>query len=252
MNACKMSTYWTESSEGYSEVILDEMEHEQKEVWQNLIDTYRPPGEHLNVLDAGCGPGFFSILMAQQGHKVTAIDFSEGMLEQAKRNAGNYGVGDDIDFFQMDAQEPVFEDNTFDLILSRNITWIFREPIKAYKEWLRILKPKGRFLAFDGNWYLHLYDEEVYRQYLKNMECAKALGYQCKKVHGISAEEEEQMMKDLPLSGVKRPEWDQAALAEIGCDKVTILHELPRNAMREIYAVKNEHTPMFMVCAEKA
>ena len=39
------------------------------------------------VLDAGCGPGHYSILLAKNGADVTSIDISEKMIEIAKNNA---------------------------------------------------------------------------------------------------------------------------------------------------------------------
>ncbi len=47
-----------------------------------------------------------------------------------------------------------FQDGTFDLVVSRNVTHIIREHLKVYGEWLRVLKPGGVLLIFDANWHL--------------------------------------------------------------------------------------------------
>lgn len=37
----------------------------------------------------GTGPGFFPVILAEAGYKVTAVDYTQEMLDTAKRNAGN-------------------------------------------------------------------------------------------------------------------------------------------------------------------
>ena len=49
-----------------------------------------PPG--LNWLDVGCGTGRYSVELANNGAKVTAIDFCKPMLEVAKQNAGELDI----------------------------------------------------------------------------------------------------------------------------------------------------------------
>ena len=46
-----------------------------------------------------------------------------------------------------------FADNTFDMIVSRNVTWNLEHPDRAYYEWMRVLKPGGVLLNFDASWY---------------------------------------------------------------------------------------------------
>ena len=63
------------------------MEREQENI-KKMISKF-----HLqSAIDAACGNGIHSILLAQQGIKVTAIDISEKMITAAKSNADNYGV----------------------------------------------------------------------------------------------------------------------------------------------------------------
>lgn len=44
------------------------------------------------VVDIGCGVGLDSIALAVNGHKVTSLDISPGMIQEAKKNAGRYDV----------------------------------------------------------------------------------------------------------------------------------------------------------------
>lgn len=134
-------SYWNTRADGYSKSVMEEMEDAQKEgtYWKTLLDTYLPKEDNSKVLDLGCGPGFFTMLLGQKGCQMTAFDYSDGMLAQAKQNAASVGVT--AEFVQGDAQDLPFEDETFDMIVTRNLTWNLEQPEKAYKEWLRVLKP---------------------------------------------------------------------------------------------------------------
>lgn len=103
------------------------------------------------------------MILAEAGYHVDAVDYTEGMLEKAKENAGD--LCRNIRFLRMDAQKLDFEDNTFDVVISRNLTWNLEHPDVAYREWVRVLKAGGRLLNFDANWYGYLYEEERRKAY---------------------------------------------------------------------------------------
>ena len=77
------------------------------------------------------------------------------MLAEAKRNAGPWQEA--IDFRLMDAQKPTFTAESFDVVLSRNLTWVLEDPEQTYGNWRHVLKPGGLLLNFDANWYNYLY-----------------------------------------------------------------------------------------------
>jgi len=61
------------------------------------------PIEGKSVLDIGCGPGHYSITLAQRGAgRVVGIDFAEGMLKLASEHAQKIGVGDRCKFMVAD------------------------------------------------------------------------------------------------------------------------------------------------------
>lgn len=83
--------YWNTRAEGYSLKTVHDLRHAEA-FWLERLRPFLPASGSLDVLDLGCGPGFFSLLLARLGHAVVAFDYSEGMLERAAQNAADAGV----------------------------------------------------------------------------------------------------------------------------------------------------------------
>ena len=155
--------YWTNRASGYSTVNQEELASDQKTVWRGVISgriAARFPDrcpEEIRVLDVGTGPGFFAIILAELGYQVTAVDYTASMLEEARHNAG--ALAKHIHFQQMNAEKLAFQTASFDVLVTRNVTWNLHDPEKAYAQWMRVLKPGGVLLNFDANWYRYLWDE---------------------------------------------------------------------------------------------
>ena len=90
--------YWTRRAPSYTDVIKKNLADGWDQVWADELISHFPDGgdRPLRVLDIGTGPGFYAIILARRGYDVTAVDYSEGMLREAKRNAGD--LADSIRF----------------------------------------------------------------------------------------------------------------------------------------------------------
>ena len=148
----QINEHWSELSDNFNDYVVDEFKTDRPAEWLRLIEANAPANRPLRVLDAGCGPGFFSVLLARAGHSVVGIDGSERMLLHARKNAAAFGVTPELR--QGDFGKLTYPDNTFDLIVCRNVTHIIREHLKVYGEWYRVLRPGGVLLIFDANWHL--------------------------------------------------------------------------------------------------
>ncbi len=112
----------------------------------------------LEVLDAGCGEGFLSRLMAECGARVTGIDYSKKLLEIARERTPN-DLGVVYNHLNLARLDPIKE-SSFDLIVSLLALQDVPEYQAALQELHRVLRPAGRlFLAFthpcftsDGGW----------------------------------------------------------------------------------------------------
>ena len=115
--------YWTKRAPGYSDVNRAELCTAQRKVWSQALDARIQlhfegrRRKDIHVLDVGTGPGFFAILLAELGYRVTAVDYTSAMLEQARRNAGR--LAEKITFQQMNAEELSFPDGSFDGIVAK-------------------------------------------------------------------------------------------------------------------------------------
>lgn len=96
------------------------------------------------LLDAGCGEGYLSRILAKQGAIVTAVDYSEKMLEIAReRTQGEvtiqyeYGNCEKLDFLV---------DEQFDCIISNMVLQDLENYKEALSEMYRLLKPNSTLI----------------------------------------------------------------------------------------------------------
>ncbi|MGI5526677.1 class I SAM-dependent methyltransferase [Streptomyces syringium] len=100
------------------------------------------------VLDVGCGAGRTTRLAARHtGHgRALGLDLSGPMLEKAHDSALCEGV-ENVSFLQGDAQVHAFDAEGFDAVISRYGMTFFTDPVAAFTNLHRALRPGGR-LAF--------------------------------------------------------------------------------------------------------
>ena len=183
-------------------------------------------------------------LLAEKGYHVTAVDYAEAMLEEARKNAG--ALAGNIQFYRMDAQSLGFLDESFDVIVTRNLTWNLENPIQAYREWKRVLKPGGVLLNYDANWYHHLFDEEKRRAYEEDRQKVSAASledhYTCTDIDAM-----EEIARRVPLSRAMRPQWDQYVLNELGFSEVAVSMDVWEHVWSEVEKINYGSTPMFRI-----
>ncbi len=243
----KLIKNWTDSSSGYSSSILKELNSFKKQAWTDLILNNTGKKGKLKILDVGTGPGFFAIIMSLQGHDVTAVDCTEAMLNEAKHNAELFGVKPL--FIQSDTQSLDFDDDSFDLVISRNVIWTIMDAEKAFREWRRVLKPSGRMIAFDANWNLRLFNEEKRKEYERDQEEYKKRYTDLP--FPVHSAEMEDFRKGMPLCAEIRPQWDLCALVRVGFRKIICETDLRGLIYDEREQLINRSTPMFMLIGEK-
>ncbi|WP_046776980.1 class I SAM-dependent methyltransferase [Streptomyces yangpuensis] len=100
------------------------------------------------VLDVGCGAGRTTRLAARRAARGRALglDLSGPMLGRARESAAREGVAN-VSFVQGDAQVHPLDAGAFDAVISRYGMTFFTDPVAAFANLHRALRPGGR-LAF--------------------------------------------------------------------------------------------------------
>ena len=117
--------------------------------WAGLL-TPLLPTPPARVLDLGCGTGSLSVLLAEQGHRVTGLDLSPRMLDLACEKAESSGVA--VTFLPGDASDPKGVGSGYDVVLARHVVWALPDPTAALRCWSRLLGPAGRLVLVEGRW----------------------------------------------------------------------------------------------------
>jgi ubiquinone/menaquinone biosynthesis C-methylase UbiE len=113
---------------------------------------------------------------------LTGIDFSENMIERARRKSGNKP---NIRLMVMNAERMDFEANTFDTVVTSCVYCSVPDPVQGMKEMKRVCKPGGRLLMLEHvrsnhkvagklmDWMnpipLHLYGANINRETYENL-----------------------------------------------------------------------------------
>ena len=218
-------SYWDGRATTYSNNVVDELADDRRVAWRHVLmefanEVLEPDGGQANAaraLDIGCGPGFFSSLLAEMGCTVDAIDSSAEMLAHACANVAAEVPDGDVTYWLCDLHELPFQDNAFDLAVSRNVTWLMRDPAAAYAEWLRVLRPGGVLLVFDANWYRYLCDTDLDAMRHADQDGKTVEGQEADAKATPGQERQcELIAAKLPLTSVLRPAWDLETLGALG------------------------------------
>ncbi|HEY5232956.1 MAG TPA: class I SAM-dependent methyltransferase [Verrucomicrobiae bacterium] len=133
------------------------------------------PGDR--ALDLCCGTGDIALALARQGAETIGLDFSEKMLEVAKRrseksevrspNKNSHFTLHAPHFIQGDAQQIPFPENSFDIVTVgyglRNLTsWE-----NGLEEMLRVARPGARLIVLEFGKPANLLWRKIYFAHLK-------------------------------------------------------------------------------------
>jgi 2-polyprenyl-3-methyl-5-hydroxy-6-metoxy-1,4-benzoquinol methylase len=98
----------------------------------------------VQPLDAGCGEGYLSRILARNGATVTGVDSSAKLIEAARTQNDNGALTVSFDVASVD--EMPYTDDTFDLVVCNHVLNDLHDPSKAISEFARVLHNGGRLI----------------------------------------------------------------------------------------------------------
>lgn len=235
----RIRQYWCKRSRDFTMLRQAELESGMRTLWENELQLVLPAKRGLKILDVGTGSGFFVILLAGMGHQVTGIDLSAKMINEAAvltRKEKTPAV-----LQVMDAEQPDFPDETFDIVLSRNLTWTLEKPEEAYRQWLRVLKYGGLLVNFDANYGKEQFSSDIgiLPEDHAHRNISKELLEECDAINSR-----------LYLSRQDRPDWDRNSLKRLGAGEIQVDTCVSGRVYREINKFYNP-AQLFRITAVK-
>jgi SAM-dependent methyltransferase len=144
----RIREFWDRDSQTYddssSHSVSDPVE---AAAWRAALRRTLPDPD-ATILDAGAGTGALTILAAELGYRVTALDLSEGMLAKAREKAGSRGL--EVTFVVGPAMQP--PPGPFDAVMERHVVWTMPDPVAVLRAWRDVVVPGGRLVLFEGVW----------------------------------------------------------------------------------------------------
>ena len=234
-----IKSYWTKRAPSFVQQRLREFESDKRGLWLSEIARYLPQGKRLRILDVGTGTGFLACLLAAEGHEVTGIDLTGEMIDRAKIFANTVNVP--AEFLVMDAECPDFPPESFDAVITRNLTWTLPDLETAYRSWHVLLKKGGTIINFDADYCHEFSDAE---------DVALLPNHAHKTIPADLLQEGDEITLELCAYQNRRPEWDVRLLIDAGFSRVTV----DTGVWKRIYPEPDEFynpTPIFTIAAEK-
>lgn len=96
--------------------------------------SFCAPSPASVILDVGCGPGLLPAIFARGGHVAYGIDTDFSLLSSFLS----------FNLTQADALNLPFPSATFNLVTATNLLFLLDDPLRALREWKRVLVPGGR------------------------------------------------------------------------------------------------------------
>ena len=123
--------------------IYERVMKSQQNIYNYLYDHISEAVKGKIVLELATGPGMIAKHIASSAKSVVATDFAPKMIETAQKGI----VPQNVTFKVADAENLIFAENSFDVVIIANALHIIPNPIKVLNEIDRVLKEDGILIA---------------------------------------------------------------------------------------------------------
>lgn len=136
--------HWDANASFWIQIIRERRDKYRNELTDPAILTAIGQAEGLTVLDAGCGEGYLSRILARKGATVTGVDASSKLIEAARTQ--NVTDALPVSFDVSSVNELPYADNTFDLVVCNHLFNDLYDPSRPINEFSRALRSGGRLI----------------------------------------------------------------------------------------------------------
>jgi len=176
--------------------------------WEALFRRHLGDGEGRALLDLASGTGEISRLCQGLGFGVTGLDWAEPMLERARAKLPG------VTFIQADAERTTLPSASMDVIVTRHLVWTLVDPMAAFAEWFRVLKPEGKLLIVDGDFVSRGLLGRIFQRMVPNGSHSA--------MSAANAKRHKDILARVHFSGGARADQVAALLSSSGYDEITI------------------------------
>jgi SAM-dependent methyltransferase len=188
----RLRRFWDDDAEVYDRSPTHAgTEPVEAAVWRAALIRHLPPPP-ASILDAGAGTGAMSLLLAEMGYRVMALDLSPSMLARAIEKAAVRNL--DVETWVAPATQP--PPGPFDAVVERHLLWTLPDPVQALRAW-RSVAP--RLVSYEGIFGSNSLAFRARRR------AAGTLGRLLRVPHDHHAEYEADLRAALPLAGGMQP-----------------------------------------------
>jgi len=219
----KIKDFWNESAGSYG--LATEVQFKDYNIVLSEISYLLPELKPCKILDVGTGTGFVAVSLSKAGHDVTGIDFSEMMIEHARKLGKRSEC--DAKYLVADVTDLPFEDNSFDVVVMKDVLFNLPETNMAFNEVTRVLKNNGYLVIMDGNYYLDTLQSYVTRAKMFEDKYGKNQFQFNYRLNNLDFEKLKSLVSPLEVNKARRPQWDMWNLAGRGYS-VHLIHS-PRD-----------------------
>jgi len=124
-----------------------ELGRKPREKQLQLLQLEVPQGQL--ILDAGCGPGTYGIILAEQGNEVIGVDLSVKATGEAKERARKKGVS--FSPLVGDLERLPFKGNSFNICFCGFTLHHFPDINAIVAEFARVVRPRGKVILLEPN-----------------------------------------------------------------------------------------------------
>ena len=147
MTDYKKEEYWSKFANTFDE---DQKYIVGEAIQQALIERLSEESELEELIEFGCGAGFYTKVLAENASRVIATDLSDEMLAVARTQLKDW---QNVTVEKADCEKTDFSDGQFDCVFMANLVHIIENPSIALRESYRILKNGGLLLIVDYTGY---------------------------------------------------------------------------------------------------